>query len=797
VYFKQPVINFKSVLVGMQSRETVTLINDENLPFSFSFSDSLIDQNENRAPVMKFTPSSGIVPPNSQLNVEVIFTPTLEKVFNLNLFCNIKKKSAPLKINVKGEGYQIHEILQYELPNGNILDLASGGDNENILDFGEVQLNERRVKRVYLINSGKFNFDYEWKGIPKKSGLSIIPEIGSVAKDSKSYCEIMYMPTVTSKLKDTKISCHVINGATYQLTVMGSASRPQILLSPRELDFKTQFVCRSGLAPTVLNLDITNNDSREITLDVISPEVEWYEISRNSITLKQYEKIAFPVVFKPTEEISYSDKIKFDVNGHTTLEFPIIGEGAELKIEAEQKILNLGGIKVGSSIHKRVKISNKSKLPVSFNFSPNSISGFNDLGFLFSIPGSGEGLLLDPKESYNLDFKFAPNFRIPPFSEELDIEVSGAIRPLMIITGACQGTEVRLESELLPFGAVVKKSSSTRRIQLQNVGDIGARFSWDSDAMVPWFTIAPNDGYLAPGMEMSLEVTFHPSEISNDVRCDRVKCNIEGSSPQFLSLTGICIPQPVQTDAVKFNTAVRSPDVKSITLSNRTIYSWHIQPIIENDYWSGNTTIDVEPGQSKQYDLTFLPLETIGQGEAGRHEGSIFFPLPDGSGIMYKLIGVAENPLAQENITKDVISKTLVSESLLVYNWSRKNQKFKVIFEQSKPDSTVVIKGHDFIDVPALLTKEYKFTYYTYKEGVNNFKVTFKNETTQEYIFYNLTYKGLPAGIIDNIEMTTSVRVCKLRDILISNPLTLPATFSATSSATDLHVPHSFCIPAK
>ena len=41
-----------------------------------------------------------------------------------------------------------------------------------------------------------------------------------------------------------------------------------------------------------------------------------------------------------------------------------------------------------------------------------------------------------------------------------------------------------------------------------------------------------------------------------------------------------------------------------------------------------------------------------------------------------------------------------------------------------KVDSTVTLKGLDYVDVPALATTDYKISFFTYREGLYNAKVS-------------------------------------------------------------------------
>jgi hypothetical protein len=265
----------------------------------------------------------------------------------------------------------------------------------------------------------------------------------------------------------------------------------------------------------------------------------------------------------------------------------------------------------------------------------------------------------------------------------------------------------------------------------------------------------------------------------------------------LLNLTGACIPQPAHTDVVKFSVPVRGSETKSITIVNRSASHWSLKPVIDNPYWTGADVIEIEAGQSKAYDLTFIPLEMNGQGDNGRHEGSVFFPLPDGSGLLYKLIGVADKPLSVANISREIPSKTNHIEILTVQNWLKKPQRFKVIIEFLVKQDFVTLKGPEFIDVPPLMTKDYKLSFYSYKEGQVTAKVTFKNEQNQEFSYWTLTFKSTPPGTISTLEMATNTRSACVKELSLYNPLPVSVVFNSACNHTEISVAHAFTVPAR
>lgn len=65
-------------------------------------------------------------------------------------------------------------------------------------------------------------------------------------------------------------------------------------------------------------------------------------------------------------------------------------------------------------------------------------------------------------------------------------------------------------------------------------------------------------------------------------------------------------------------------------------------------------------------------------------QGSIFFPLPDGTGIMYNLVGTAEAPRPNGKIGRDIPSKVWYNEMLPVHNWLKKPQRYVLSLNHSK-----------------------------------------------------------------------------------------------------------------
>ena len=205
--------------------------------------------------------------------------------------------------------------------------------------------------------------------------------------------------------------------------------------------------------------------------------------------------------------------------------------------------------------------------------------------------------------------------------------------------------------------------------------------------------------------------------------------------------------------------AVRQVETQTIKLSNPTTKRWTIRPSIQNEFWSGEQTVEVPANGEAEYTISFTPLTMTkeeveetedkksgkGKGKEKRpaskkdpkrpktgksvasdsavkdlgdnenrpafHEGSLFFPLPNGKAINYKLVGHASFPDPEGTIEVNVPAKKAFVQPLMVKNWLNCYQRFKVIIEAEEKDPSVTLAGSDTVDVPGLTDRKYKLQY--------------------------------------------------------------------------------------
>ncbi|XP_037371987.1 hydrocephalus-inducing protein homolog isoform X2 [Talpa occidentalis] len=792
-------INFSSLLIGREARETVTIINKEEQAFHFAFQDNS-RFSEGFSNCLIVCPMEGLIPPQSRFPVDIFFTPKQNGGVNFNLICDVKRKASPLTLNVKAEGYSMSAEVKCKDRTGSITVLTP--NQTNIVNFCEVVLNEPVQCEFRFVNTGKFSFSFQAELLGTKALLQYFefsPMDGSVDVGQSVQASLSFQPLKKCVLKGLELRIKISSGPVFTCSITGCAVSPAIHFSFTSYNFGPCFIYQAGMPPYKQTLVITNKEETSMSIECLYSSTPYLELNFRVDVIKPGKTLEIPITFYPRESINYQELIPFEINGLSQQIVEIKGRGTEMKLtitDPANRIVKLGALLPGQVVKKTVCIVNNSQAPLTFIQS-----------VMFSTPELQEpkvitllpfhNITLKPKQVHKLEVIFAPKKRVPPFTEEVFMECMGLLRPLYLLSGCCQALEISLDQEHIPFGPVVYQTQATRRIVMLNTGDLGARFKWDVRKFQPHFSISPEEGYITSGMEVSFEVTYHPTKVGKESFYKNLLCFIQGGNPLSLTLSGVCVGPPAVKEVVNFNCQVRSKHTQTIMLSNRTNQTWNLHPIFEGEHWEGPEFITLEPHQqNKPYEITYKP-RTMNV-ENRKHQGTLFFPLPDGTGWLYMLHGTAESPKAVGNIYREVPCKTPYTELLPISNWLNKPQRFRVIVEMVKPERTdlsVTMKGLDYIDVLSGSKKDYKLNFFSYKEGIYTAKVIFRNEVTNEFLHYMVSFRVIPSGIIKSIDMVSLVRQSTSASIKLENPLPYSVTFSVECRIPDISLPSLFAVP--
>jgi hydrocephalus-inducing protein len=296
------------------------------------------------------------------------------------------------------------------------------------------------------------------------------------------------------------------------------------------------------------------------------------------------------------------------------------------------------------------------------------------------------------------------------------------------------------------------------------------------------------------------------------MRYDNVRCRVEGLGDLRLFVTGECVPQPESdVQIVTFECKVREETSKKITLvKNDTTTTWNLTPVVNSEYWKpAAPTVVVPPGATGECTMIYKPLTMTkasaaaavtspapAAGKKGapapapiaspvkggtsmepedpyrrptQHEGTVFFALPNGRALLYKLSGVATAPSLGGTVTQSTPAKQNLAFTLPVANWLKTTQRFAVSWGEL-PASTS-LRGAKSFDVPSLATRDYKLLFYAYKPLKVTTTVKFTNESSGEFVTFALEINVTPPGRVDVISLEAVVRQVASHTLTLANPL--------------------------
>eukprot|EP00755_Sulcionema_specki_P012495 Sspe_Gene.8383::Locus_2861_Transcript_1_1_Confidence_1.000_Length_14125::g.8383::m.8383/K17570/HYDIN; hydrocephalus-inducing protein len=813
VYFSQTRINFEQVLLGGKAKQVINLHNREGMPFNFSFE-------KLERGVIAVSPAVGSVPPLSALPIEVTFTPTSEEPYNFTLLCNVKKMTNALTCNVKGEGYTIHESVVLRNPDGSTALLSS--TSPSTVDFGRVHINEQQTKQVIISNTGKLPFDYKWARAPSPF-VTVSPELDTVGPREKSVCSITFHPTKVVSLENYKLACKVTNAGTYVVNLTGVGMQPNVHFSTTRVEFGPHFVQYPGLQDDgkQVTLLITNRDTVECSYDCNFTCPPWLHVNATPSVLAKAgskekdgtytDRREVIFTFTPHEAGVYETVVPFEVNGRFTVNVHVVGEGTVPKVElapGQQRTLNFGAVRAGEKKMLTCKVQCKSRIPTPFSLA----STLADVKppVLSVVPR--EPILLKPREVRAIEFTFAPrDLRLVPFEYHLECEVAGLKKPLVSVQGSSVGMEVHLDQKSLSFGTVVQGTRQTKKVVIMNTGDVGVQFQWPEKLLEnTGFTITPSQGFLLPHLEQVCEFAFQPATPSSGAQREIELRIVDSSvSPPIsrtlaLSLSAVCGKKPPVAEEHVFKCSVRETCKKTIKITNPTPETWVFSPVLEPSVWRGAEKVEVPAMGSTEYEVVYAPLfmtKTNAKGEKECDHGTLFFPIPTGDSrqMMHALVGEAEPPPPAGTVEQEVQAKSTATILLTIRNWLPQPQRFTVTREFSPVDESVVITGASTIDVPSDSSRNYKFTLVSHREGKYSGNVKFVNETTKEFVHYNVNVVVKPPKELSVVRIRTPARQAHSETIFVENPLPRAVTLDVSASGvqSELSFPDKLTVEAK
>jgi hydrocephalus-inducing protein len=659
-----PAINFGERLIDGETTEKVRLVNKEIIPFSFAF-DAASYQQEGHAQVISVSPTSGVVGPDTALDVEVTFRPVHERAFNFNVVCNVKRKKEPVVLNVKGMGYKIHASLSVE-------ESATSGRRElnagvsEFLDFGVLQVQENRSFKLFLRNDSKRNFNFRTllqtspHSRPKPITSSDRPPFLSIADNSEGVArnhedteiELSYAPREVHNLDGAVLHIVIPSGAkeeSFKVQLAGGAKKSRIEFSFFDYNFGPCFIARAGttMAGNPLpggedsgsdrvNLIASNRDDTDVLLSTTFQREPHLDVQMEDTMIEAGGSKVIPIIFSPAAEKEYDEHIEFLVNDYTKMTVRIRGRGCQMRLELtdlSMQNVDFGVLTGGKTVTRTAKVVNRSARPLTFRLHDEN-DALKDRHVVWN---PAHQTTLRPRETCDIDFRFTPGYKITPFRLPLVAKCDpDADIKLFTVQGTCHATEVRLSEHSVFFGDVVVGSQSARQVKLHNFGDLGSKFHFEVPGRyMGLFTISPMDGFVRPQEEIPLTLTFHPTpervrefrrgergrkKQSSDedngtaVTIREIRCVLDGHQPLSLEASGRAVSQPGESQQLDFLCEVRTRTENTIKIKNDSAIDWRVKPQVKTDepagcaYWTCPHEVFIAAGKEEDIKVAYMPL---------------------------------------------------------------------------------------------------------------------------------------------------------------------------------------------
>lgn len=243
--------------------------------------------------------------------------------------------------------------------------------------------------------------------------------------------------------------------------------------------------------PRTAVLRMFNRDNAAMTIEPLFEKKKYLDVQLPSgqVLLPREERedgqegpdgfLDVPIVFTPRELKKYEETVSFDINGLHVVDVRITGEGVPLKLDlvrAEDSFVDYGICRVGADVTRVISLANYSKGEVTISF---DVEGQLQELAKSNIELFPEGeVTIKAKDKYDIELRFHPKQRINQFKKELFYRIvdNDETHQLLIIQGSCHGMELKLLEDSVNFGGVVLGSKLVKRIDLSNMGDIGAKF---------------------------------------------------------------------------------------------------------------------------------------------------------------------------------------------------------------------------------------------------------------------------------------------------------------------------------
>lgn len=332
------------------------------------------------------------------------------------------------------------------------------------IDFGKVSILSKQARSFNITNTlNQFilvKMDYEATELALSTPLSqVIPPKQTAGFD------IIFMSENVGEFKTT--IHYTVNAAHgFQFDVVADAIPIEVNLSEDNLDFafpENYTDLMIGKTINIMNESTAIVEYKWIGFDgVFSVDMERGKILPNA-TAKS------TILYRPGQ-ISYSEQfVTLSFTGGGEKKLFLRGNCGDVKVTSDKKKYDIGILPLGMTKEFTVTLKNSGKNPAIFNVYSQDSTGLE----LQEQKGN-----IKPNDIFDLHFLFNPQ-KAQVYEVWFTVDVAGCPPVTFSIVGEALMPLISIKSDPLDFGSIFVGSNESRKILIENIGLIPAKFSID------------------------------------------------------------------------------------------------------------------------------------------------------------------------------------------------------------------------------------------------------------------------------------------------------------------------------
>ena len=243
----------------------------------------------------------------------------------------------------------------------------------------------------------------------------------------------------------------------------------------------------------------------------------------------------------------------------------------------------------------------------------------------------------------------------------------------------------------------------------------------------------------------------------------------------------------IKSAEIIFDSPARKAVTQAIPIVNSNDKPMAVKAIVSGDCFSGPLEIIVPANQTGNYPLTFNSIWL------GRYEGSIELTIPSTEEkSVYKLIGNAEEPLAEKHIVIETQVRKKEQTIISVPNvYGTKQEAQYTVYSDLQE-----ICGEPTMNLRSGNKGEYQITTCSAKSGIFNGSITF---TTSKgfYVWFTIELRVSSPEEAGTLQVSAQARTAVRIQLSLNNPIESDLIFQVQHNGQGLHGPEELLLPAQ